>query len=315
MSDTHAKAKKSWKRCHRIPISDHIAIGTINVNGFSDSAKQAALSDLEQDVLAITETHLQSHLHRAFSDFFPEFHCIFTPDPEDRHYAGVALFIKKSRFWQVQPLKWSPTDDCHQFYRENRLLAAQAWYGNGGSSILFYCLYAPSGARWEQPKRKVFNQLLDSIVADVVSRGQIPAVILGDFNMTIEESDKFQELLNHNIFMDARQIASSEYRSSPTCYVGPNGGSCIDFLLTTPNIFDLYPTLPSHNYQFSKITVLFQSNLPCQHQYNPEPASKTFLNYLHFTLPLVMTNCPHVKLVRNFGFRLPRDWLMMLSNS
>ena len=134
---------------------------------------------------------------------------------ESLYLSRKVVFGKSNRSNGVQLM------DCHQFYRENRLLAAQAWYGNGGSSILFYCLYAPSGARWEQPKRKVFNQLLDSIVADVVSRGQIPAVILGDFNMTIEESDKFQELLNHNIFMDARQIASSEHRSSPTCYVGP----------------------------------------------------------------------------------------------
>lgn len=57
--------------------------------------------------------------------------------------------------------------------------------------------------------------------------------------MTMEESNKLQELLNHIFFVDSRQIASAEYRSMPTCYVGPNGGSRIGFLLTTPNIYDL----------------------------------------------------------------------------
>ena len=57
--------------------------------------------------------------------------------------------------------------------------------------------------------------------------------------MTMEETNKLQELLNHNFFVDSRQIASAEYRSMPTCYVGPNGGSRIGFLLTTPNIYDL----------------------------------------------------------------------------
>ena len=123
--------------------------------------------------------------------------------------------------------------------------------------------------------------------------------------MTMEESNKLQELLNHNFFVDSRQIASAEYRSMPTRYVGPNGGSRIDILL----IIQFY-----HN-----ATACFQRSWTC---YGPACYACTSTisnqlktcskNYLHFVPPLVMTNCPHVKLIKNFIFRLPRDWLIML---
>ena len=84
---------------------------------------------------------------------FEDYHCFWSPSPSERHFAGVALLIKKSSFWQVNPFKWSPEHPCYPFYQDNRLLAVQLWFGRGGTSMLVYVAYGPSGSRSEPAKR------------------------------------------------------------------------------------------------------------------------------------------------------------------
>lgn len=239
--NTVSKSKtKTWRRKHFSDIRSQLSIGTLNVNGFSDSIKQTAIHDLDLDVLGISETHLQHHLHRAFSEQFRQYHCVFSNDPPDRHFKGVALFLKKSCFWQVKTVQWQPDDPCYKFWQDGRLIAVQAWYGHGGNSLLLYSIYAPSGSRWETPKRKVFNQMLDSLVQDQVSRGQLPTVVLGDLNMTIPESLKFQGLLRDRQLIDVRSLADASMLHEPTCFAGSTGGSCIDYILSSSSLIDLF---------------------------------------------------------------------------
>lgn len=40
--------------------------------------------------------------------------------------------------------------------------------------------------------------------------------------------------------MDLRNIAVFDMKQAPTCYHGPNGGSCIDYILSTPCLYDSF---------------------------------------------------------------------------
>lgn len=135
----HEPTFRSWKDRRRISAHDHFVVGALNVSGLVVPPRRLPLVLwITMRLKYITETHdLQSHLHRAFSEHFWLYRCVFSPDPDDKHYAGVALFLKRSRFWQLQPVAWVPADVCCNFHREGRLLAVQAWCGNGGPSILF----------------------------------------------------------------------------------------------------------------------------------------------------------------------------------
>ena len=81
--------------------------------------------------------------------------------------------------------------------------------------------------------------MIAAVTKDVVTRGQLPTIILGDFNMPTDESTVLQNLFKGSMFFDARQVATNEFYSTPTCYVGPNGGSCIDYKITPSNLIDL----------------------------------------------------------------------------
>ena len=60
--------------------------------------------------------------------------------------------------------------------------------------------------------------------------------------MPTDESTVLQNLFKGTMFFDARQVATNEFRYSPTCYVGPSGGSCIDYIITSSNLIDLIST-------------------------------------------------------------------------
>ena len=231
---------RSWKQQHKANSRVQLTIGTLNPSGLSDVSKQQAIHELDLDVMAITETHLGDHMHRAYDEQYPQYSCNFSLDPKEKTFSGVALFLKHSCFWQVQNIQWPTDSQCFKFANEGRLVAVQAWYGHGGNSILFYCAYAPSGSRWEKPKRAALHQLLDAVIDDTVARGQLPTVLLGDLNMPIHESFKMQQILKDQVFMDLRNIADPSMKQAATCYHGPNGGSCIDYILSTPGLYDSF---------------------------------------------------------------------------
>ena len=58
--------------------------------------------------------------------------------------------------------------------------------------------------------------------------------------MPIHESSKMQQILQDQVFMDLRNIAVFDMKQAPTCYHGPNGGSCIDYILSTPCLYDSF---------------------------------------------------------------------------
>ena len=124
-------------------------------------------------------TLLQAHLYQL-----PHF---WSPGVPEKHYTGVALMVKRSSCWAAQELRWRDGDPCYPYWHDNRLLAAQIWLGNGGTSLLVYVVYGPSGARWEKHKRQYLDSLLDALGQDVAARGDLPVLILGDFNMVIAE--------------------------------------------------------------------------------------------------------------------------------
>ena len=235
----HGNTRGDWARQNKLPAaSSTLNIGTINTNGFSSAIKQISISNSKLDVVALTETHLQSHLHTAFCENWKSFHCHFSPDPNSRHYAGVAILLKKNQFWKTIPITWPADHPCHKYMIEGRLIAVQAFIGHGGSSLTFYNIYAPSGARWEPNKKTQLHELLAAITQDHIARGQLPSILLGDFNMTISESVNLTTLIKNRTWCDSRKVASPSMAIAPTCHVGPSSGSIIDHILVSPSLFD-----------------------------------------------------------------------------
>lgn len=78
----------SWKESHMNQNNVDIRIGSINAGGLSSAAKRKQPIDLDFDILAICETHLQAHLHSSISEQFSHSNCTFSPDPESRHFQG-----------------------------------------------------------------------------------------------------------------------------------------------------------------------------------------------------------------------------------
>lgn len=228
-----------WARQNKLPLDTTLHIGTINTNGIAIAAKRMAIQDSELDIIGLTETHLQSHLHAAYREQWKNFHCFYTPDPDSKHYSGAALLFRKSKFWKVSQISWSPDNPCHKFSVRNRLIASQAWFGHGGCSLIVYNIYAPSGSRWEDAKRRQLYELIDAVTHDCVARGQVPAIVMGDFNMPIDESPKIASLLQNRTWCDARTTAKANMLYAPTCHVGPSNGSILDHVFTTASLYDL----------------------------------------------------------------------------
>jgi len=163
---------------------------------------------------------------------------MFSDDPDSKHYKGVALIFRKSSFWKVTRIQWPAGNPCATFSKDGRLIASQAFFGNGGSSIVVYHLYAPSGSRWEEHKKRLLHQMLDAIQGDCVIRGQLPYFIMGDFNMPIAESTRLTAILQNQTIYDVRQVAAAENLNVPTCHVGPSQGSCIDHIFVSGSLID-----------------------------------------------------------------------------
>lgn len=215
-----------------------LSIGTLNVGGLSSIIKRKQICDFSLDVCGITESHLTDDLHSRTSEVFPSYYCVFSPDQADRQFSGVSILLSKTAFWQITPIKWNPDDACYKYHQDCRLVAAQAWLGHGVTSILFYVAYGPSGSRWENHKRTYLNNMLDAITEDVISRGQIPAVLLCDLNMPISESSKIRAMIRSQTWNNASSLASHEHINTPTCHPGKRKGSQIDFIFTSASFYD-----------------------------------------------------------------------------
>lgn len=202
--NTRSHRGGAWTKQHKLSMDSFLQVGTINTNGLADAAKRIAVQNSGYDIIALTETHLQSHLHNAYSEQWKQFHCVYSPDPSHNHHNVVAILVNRSKIWKATQIKWPDASPCHKFAAASRLTAVQVWFGHGGCSLIIYNLYAPSGARWEEPKRRQLYELLDAVAEDNVMRGQIPSIMIGDFNMTIAESPKMSMMLRNRTWCDAR---------------------------------------------------------------------------------------------------------------
>ena len=54
-----------WTKQHRLSLDASLSIGTINTNGLACAAKRRQIQDSSFDIIGLTETHLQAHLHSA----------------------------------------------------------------------------------------------------------------------------------------------------------------------------------------------------------------------------------------------------------
>ena len=241
------KGKPSWYQQHALKQNYSIKCGALNVGGLQKASKRMQIEDQSPDLLALCATHLQAHLEHSESQQFDDYHCFWSPNPSDRHFGGVGMLIKKSSFWQVKLIKWNPDHPCYTFYKDNRLLAVQLWFGRGGTSLLAYVAYGPSGARWEPSKKAYFHNMLAAIQEDRTSKGPIPAILLGDFNPEISDPHNLRFALHSRYWCDTRGDHSSfEMQSKPTCHKGKDG-SRIDHIFVSPN--DM-----SFNFHVQKLT-------------------------------------------------------------
>ena len=231
-----AAKHRTWQQKHGLRGRSPFLIGTYNVGGLQQATKRSRLKD-NADILGITETHLQSHLEHSESTQFDNYHCFWSPNPEDRHFSGIGILIKKSAFWAASAISWAPEDACHRFFKDNRLLATQVWFGHGGTSLLVYTCYGPSGARWEADKKTYFHQLIQAIEHDRIQRGDLPAILIGDFNLQISDSSILAGTLQRRFWYDTRDKAAPHMQKAATCHKGK--GSYIDHVWVSQNLYDL----------------------------------------------------------------------------
>jgi hypothetical protein len=57
-----------WTKQNRLALDSSLAVGTINTNGLAVASKRHAVKNPKLDIIALTETHLQSHLHAAYAE-------------------------------------------------------------------------------------------------------------------------------------------------------------------------------------------------------------------------------------------------------
>ena len=228
--------KPSWHQCHSNSVMQSLSIGTLNSGGLQKQVKRKRLIDLDLDILALNETHMQKHLEKAEQEFFKSYWCFWGLNPECRHFGGVAIFAQKSAFWAVKTVNFPTDNPCQSFVLDNRLIATQLWFGRGGTSMIIYSIYGVSGARWEIQKRSYLHKLLKAIKVDRISRGQIPCILMGDFNMEISESQVLSDALASQFWFDLRTSGDAEQQHKATCHKGK--GSYIDHIFVSPHLFD-----------------------------------------------------------------------------
>ena len=221
----------------------HIKVASLNIGGFAAPTKWLAIKQMDFDVVALCEAHPQDHVQHLLYLQFPDHHVVHSPGSADKHFSGVSFLIKKSICWAHQSLQWSPDHPCFKFAQDNRLLGLRLWLGDGKQCLFIYNLYLPSGARWESPKKKYAHDCLNAVQQDLCERGDVVALVLGDFNLTIEDSTLLQSW--QGPMVDTSCTAPADIRWNPTCHQGK--GSCIDHIFAYKSSIDLV-----HNYQISR---------------------------------------------------------------
>ena len=227
---------RTWSSRHHTVPGHSLTFGCLNCGGLQDKPKRQSIAALDLDILVLTETHLQSHMLAAEADKFPDYYCLWGFAPNDRHFAGVAVFAKRSSFWAAKSLQWAQDNEFVSFCHDGRALVAQLWLGNGGASIFVYACYGQSGGRSDRVKKTYMHNLVSALSRDLIARGQVPAIFTGDINLELSDSKLLSDLLHSGIWFDLRQCADEQMQSRNTCHQGQ--GSKIDHLFVFRRLYD-----------------------------------------------------------------------------
>ena len=256
----HMRRRDRNKRMHALvgntgPCKDSspLVVAALNVGGFHNSSKWMALRSHAADLFVLSETQLQRHLHSTINIEFAKFHTPLSPGQDDKHFTGVAVLARRSRFWAARTIQWAPDHPCYRFWADNRLLCTQLWCGAGDASIFCYAVYCPSGARWEASKKSYAHALLQAVRDDLIQQGDVAAILAGDFNLQVEDSFLLRQWRFDGPFYDVSTKAPPDIRDQPTCHHGTKG-SKIDFVWVSRIAYDLVGT-----YSVSKLP-LFKSH-------------------------------------------------------
>lgn len=136
------------------------SIATLNIGGLQEAVKRRRISELYLDIIVLTETHLQSHLEHSEHEQFKEYYCFWGFNPDSKHFSGVGILVKRSKFWAAKTLDWPSDHPCFPFARDSRLSAIQVWFARGGTALTIYGIYGMSGARWERTKKTYNHDLI-----------------------------------------------------------------------------------------------------------------------------------------------------------
>ena len=69
-------------------------------------------------------------------------------------------------------------------------------------------------------KKTYFHTMFEAIKQDRISRGPIPAVLLGDFNLEITDSYPIRSALQARFWCDTRDKSSADMQLKTTCHKG-----------------------------------------------------------------------------------------------
>lgn len=201
----------------------------VNTSGLHGEEKWQKVMALKASALGLTETHADRNLQRRLDAIDDEYWHIWGSPVDSTAWEGVAVLLRKKVFWAAKPVVWKPTDACYRFWKEGRLMAAQAFFGTGSQSCFVYVLYGKPTARYDAAARKHLADMLQAVADDAAARGGVPVFAGGDLNSQPHETAAVQRLTKHGDWHDAWSWGDVDTRAISTCTTGK--GSRIDCVL------------------------------------------------------------------------------------
>ena len=126
---------------------------------------------------------------------------------------------RKSAAWAVRCVSFLHKP-CERFYADSRLMCVQLFRVDEQRSSIVYVLYGKSGGRWEPDKKKDNAQLLEAVHEDSIRRGDVPTIICGDMNITIEECPEPFERYRRALWVDSACFGQHGFDCRPTSLKG-----------------------------------------------------------------------------------------------
>ena len=220
---------------------EHISFNLIvaNTNGLTVKGRWEQILSRCNDFTALVETHCTEHMQKSLPFVAKDFHILWGAPIKQGARTGVAALVKKGCCWNTKIVSLT-NSPCEKYFNIGRLLLVQLFYGKGNRSILIYIVYGQAGSRWEQSKKDELESMIAAITHDMNGRGSIPALIVGDFNIQISESNLLQKLLFTKQWYDANCLGSADEKVKNTSH--KNSGSRIDFVFANTMAVGLLKT-------------------------------------------------------------------------